>query len=46
MAQSEYSYYSEDDHHDGNKRQKPKSGMTEQNVVPVDIPDLINNMVD
>ena len=45
MAQSEYSYYSDDEHHDGD-RNRQKSGMTERNVVPDSLPDQINNMED
>ena len=56
MAQSEYSYYSVDDHHDNPKKQgesgelaKPKrakSGMTEKDVVPASLPDSISDVVD
>ena len=35
MAQSEYSYYSVDDHHNDDVK-KTRSGMTEKNVVPPD----------
>ena len=36
MAQSEYSYYSVDDHHNNDDTKKTRSGMTEKNVVPPD----------
>ena len=45
---SEYSYYSEDDHHEkgAQKFHHMKSGMTEQNVVPKDLPAVISNIAD
>ena len=40
---SEYSYYSEDEHHEKESKFKQQiSGKTEQDVVPKNLPDAIN----